>query len=170
MVIVVNVITTAVITHTEEMKKALLLAISSLLLVACQQDVAFNTYYPISAQSWDADSIVVFHPIVEDSIADYQMLITIRHNDRYTYQNMWMFVDVKLDSILLRRDTIEAQMANARGEWYGKGMSEYTLPVIYLENITLPKGEYTVGIQQGMREESLRGVSNIGLKLLKNNP
>ena len=83
---------------------------------------------------------------------------------------MWMFVDVKLDSILLRRDTIEAQMANARGEWYGKGMSEYTLPVIYLENITLPKGEYTVGIQQGMREESLRGVSNVGLKLLKNNP
>ena len=81
-----------------------------------------------------------------------------------------MFVDIKQDSVLLRRDTIEAQIANARGEWYGKGMSEYTLPIIYLENTRLPQGEYSIGIQQGMREESLRGVSKVGLKLVKNNP
>ena len=171
MAIVLIIITTAaIITHVETMKKVLLLAISSLLLVACQRNVSFTSFQSIPSHSWDMDSVVVFHPIVADSIGDYQMLISIRHTDRYAYQNLWMFVDVKQDSVLLRRDTIEAQMANARGEWYGKGLSEHTLPIIYLENITLPKGEYTVGIQQGMREESLRGVSNVGLKLIKNIP
>ena len=125
------------------MKKVLLLAISSLLLVACQQNVVFTEYESLPADGWNMDSVVVFHPTIEDSIGNYQMLISIRHTDRYPYQNMWMFVDVKQDSVLLRRDTIEAQMANARGEWYGKGLSEHTLPIIYLENITLPKGEYT---------------------------
>ena len=152
------------------MKKALLLAISSLLLVACQQNVVFTAYESLPASGWDMDSVMVFHPTVEDSIGNYQMLISIRHTDRYPYQNMWMFVDVKQDSVQLRRDTIEVQLANARGEWYGKGLSEYTLPVIYLENIPLLQGEYTIGIQQGMREESLRGVSNVGLKLVKNIP
>ena len=152
------------------MKKVLLLAISSLLLVACQQNVAFSTFESVPVNGWKAASMVVFYPLVEDSTADYQMQIIIRHTDRYPYQNMWMFVDVMQDSLLLRRDTIEAHLANARGEWYGKGMSEYILPIIYLEHITLPKGEYTVGIQQGMREESLRGITDIGLKLIKNNP
>lgn len=152
------------------MKKALLLAISSLLLVACQQNVVFTAYESLPASGWDMDSVMVFHPTIEDSIGNYQMLISIRHTDRYPYQNMWMFVDVAQDSVLLRRDTIEVQLANARGEWYGKGLSEYTLPILYLENITLPQGKYTIGIQQGMREESLRGVSHVGLKLVKNNP
>lgn len=152
------------------MKRGLLLAIISLIMVACQQDVVFTQFESIPARGWEADSVVVFQPTIEDSVADYQILITIRHTDRYPYQNMWMFVDIKQDSVLLRRDTIEAQIANARGEWYGKGMSEYTLPIIYLENTRLPQGEYSIGIQQGMREESLRGVSKVGLKLVKNNP
>ena len=152
------------------MKKVLLLAISSLLLIACQQNVVFTAYESLPADGWNMDSVVVFHPTIEDSIGNYQMLISIRHTDRYPYQNMWMFVDVKQDSVQLRRDTIEVQLAYARGEWYGKGLSEYTLPVIYLENIPLLQGEYTIGIQQGMREESLRGVSNVGLKLIKNIP
>ena len=58
-------------------------------------------------------------------------------------------------------------MANARGEWYGKGMSEYTLPLLYLERIPLAAGEYTIGIQQGMREESILGITSVGLKFLK---
>jgi gliding motility-associated lipoprotein GldH len=46
-------------------------------------------------------------------------------------------------------------------------MSEYTLPLLYLERIPLSAGEYTIGIQQGMREESLLGITSVGLKFLK---
>lgn len=157
-----------VVTHRIAiMRKALWLLVSSIILVGCQRHVVFTEFANLPTDGWEADSTVLFHPIMEDSMADYQMLITIRHTDKYVYQNMWMFVDVMQDSVLLRRDTIEAQMANARGEWYGKGMSEYTLPLLYLERIPLSAGEYTIGIQQGMREESLLGITSVGLKFLK---
>lgn len=149
------------------MRKALLLVLTSLLLVACRQDIVYTQFEAVPAAQWAADSAMVFHPVVDDSINHYQMQINIRHTDRYAYQNLWLFVDVAQDSLLLRRDTIEAQMANERGEWYGSGMSKLTLPMIYLDDIELTQGEYTVTIQQGMREETLKGITEVGLKVVK---
>lgn len=149
------------------MRKALLLAITSLLLVACQQDVVYTHFDAVPAAQWSADSAMVFHPVVDDSINHYRMHINIRHTDRYAYQNLWLFVDVTQDSLLLRRDTIEAQMANDKGEWYGAGLSKFTLPMIYLDDVELTRGEYTITIHQGMREETLKGITEVGLKVVK---
>ena len=149
------------------MKKVLILAIISWLLASCQQDIAFTEFKSLPARGWEADSPVVFTPVLEDSVATYDMQLTLRHTERYGYQNMWLFVDVKQDTLLVRRDTIEAMLANERGEWNGKGISKYTLPLIYLEDIVLQNGNYDVVVQQGMREEVLGGIAEIGLKIIK---
>ena len=150
------------------MRKVTLLAVISLLLLGCQQGVVFTEFKPLSGYGWEADSVVVFTPMLEDSLATYDMQLTVRHTDRYAYQNLWLFVDVKKDSVLLRRDTIEAMMANDRGEWLGSGLSKYTLPLLYLESVPLQAGEYEVVVQQGMREDVLKGVADLGLKVIKN--
>jgi gliding motility-associated lipoprotein GldH len=79
-----------------------------------------------------------------------------------------MFVDIRQDSVLLRRDTIEAILANERGEWIGHGISKYTMSLPYLEHVQVHEGVYEVVVQQGMREESLRGLTDIGLEIIKN--
>lgn len=157
----------AVITHAKTMRRVTLLAVISLLLVSCQQGVVFTEFKALSGKGWEIDSVIIFAPVLEDSVATYDMQLTVRHTDRYAYQNMWLFVDVKQDSILLRRDTIEAMMANERGEWLGNGVSKYTLPLLYLEHVKLKSGEYEVIVQQGMREEVLQGITDIGLKVIK---
>ena len=150
------------------MRKVTLLAVISLLLVSCQPGVIFSDFQALPGGGWEADSVVVFAPVLEDSMAAYDVQLTVRHTDRYAYQNLWLFVDVQKDSILLRRDTIESYLANERGEWYGSGMSKYTLPLLYMENIALPAGEYKITVQQGMREEQLRGITDVGLKVINN--
>ena len=150
------------------MRKVVLLAVISLLLLSCQQEVVFTEFKALPGCGWEADSMVKFIPVLEDSIAVYNMQLTVRHTDRYAYQNLWLFVDVKHDSVLLRRDTIEAMVANDRGEWLGSGMSKYTLPLLYVENVQLQNGEYEVVVQQGMREEVLQGITDLGLKVIRN--
>ena len=150
--------------------KKVLLAVISLFLLSCQSGVVFTEFQALPPHGWEADSVKVFSPNLADTMGDYQMQIILRHNDRYAYQNVWFFVDVTCDSILLRRDTIEAMMANDHGEWYGQGCSKYTLPIIYLEHVSLPSGHYQVLVQQAMREDTLRGINDIGLKVIKNNP
>ena len=158
----------AVIIRVETMRKVVLLAVISLLLVSCQQGIVFTEFKSLQGLGWAADSVVVFVPVLEDSMAAYDMQLTVRHTDRYAYQNLWLFVDVKQDSLLLRRDTIEAMMANERGEWQGYGVSKYTLPLLYLDNVQLQSGEYEVVVQQGMREDVLQGITDLGLKVIKN--
>ena len=150
------------------MKKVVLLVLTSVLLLGCQQGVVYSEFKPLPPQGWNADTALQFMPNLVDTLGGYQVQIIVRHTNRYAYQNLWLFVDVKKDSILLRRDTIESYLANERGEWYGNGMSKYTLPLLYLENIALPAGEYGISVQQGMREEQLRGITDVGLKVIKN--
>ena len=136
-------------------------------MAGCQQGVVFTEFKNIDLPGWSEDSVLVFEGMMEDSVGDYEIQINIRHTDRYPYQNLWLFVEVAQDSIELRRDTIEAMMANARGEWYGAGFSRYTLPLQYFEQISLKQGPYQVSIQQGMREEELRGINEVGLKVVR---
>lgn len=150
------------------MKKVVLLALISVLWLGCQRGVVYSGFQQLPAQGWEADSALQFVPTLTDTLGSYQMQIIVRHTDRYAYQNLWLFVDVQKDSILLRRDTIESYLANERGEWYGSGMSKMTLPLLYMENIALPAGEYQITVQQGMREEQLRGITDVGLKVINN--
>lgn len=150
--------------------KKVLLATISMLLLSCQSGVIFTEFQSLPLCGWEADSVRVFSPNLTDSIGDYQMQIMLRHTDRYAYQNLWLFVDIKCDSICLRRDTIEVMMANDHGEWYGQGTSKYTLPIIYLEQIPLQGGDYQIVVQQAMREDTLRGINDVGLKVIRNNP
>ena len=155
------------IIHTAIMKKVLLLALISVLLMGCQQGVVYDEFNSLPASGWDADSALLFEPIIADTMGGYEVQIIVRHTERYPYQNLWLFVDVKQDSLLLHRDTIESFLANERGEWYGAGMQLHELPLLYLENIALTAGQYTIAIQQGMREDQLRGITDVGLKVIK---
>ncbi len=149
------------------MKKILLLAIISTLLISCQQGLIYTHFEHIDPQGWHADSVLSFHPEIEDSVGEYQVQILIRHTDRYAYQNLWLFVDIMSDSLQLRRDTIEAELADPRGRWYGGGTSTISLPLLYIEQISLEKGAYTIHVQQGMREEHLRAITEVGVKVAR---
>ena len=67
-----------------------------------------------------------------------------------------------------RADTISADLADVYGKWYGKGMSLYNLSIPYETSVLFPDtGIYVYSIRQGMRENPLKGITDIGLKVSK---
>ena len=153
----------------EAMKRNILILIVSLLLVSCQGDIVYTAFNTLPNAGWEADSSLCYQPTITDSVSDYQMLITIRHTDAYPYQNLWLFVDIKKDSVLLRRDTIECYMANERGEWLGGGLSIHELPLLYSDSYQFANsGEHHISITQGMREDTLIGIKEVGVKIIRN--
>ena len=151
-----------------EIMKKILLAVISVLLMGCQQGVVYTEFASLPSAGWEADSVVCFTPVLTDTVGSYDMSIVMRHTDRYAYQNLWLFVDVKADSVVIRRDTINGMLADEQGNWYGKGMYIFELPLLYLQDVELPAGAYEVTLQQAMREDTLCGLTDIGLKVIKN--
>lgn len=151
------------------MKRNILILIVSLLLVGCQGDIVYTTFKSLPLVGWEADSSLCYNPVITDSVADYQMLITIRHTDAYPYQNLWLFVDIEKDSIQITRDTIECYMANERGEWLGGGLTVRELPLLYSADYQFASsGEYHISITQGMRNDTLIGIKEVGVKIIRN--
>lgn len=130
----------------------------ALLLAGCNGNTVYSSSKSLPEDGWNKDSVLSYHyEIMEDG--QYDILLYVRHTENYPYQNMWLFVD---------NDTIEFYLADQRGRWLGNGVGRLKeMPVLYGQNKTLQKGEYTLHIQQGMREDMLQGVSNIGVRIEK---
>ena len=136
-----------------------------LFLTACSNSIQSSRFSPISSEEWHMDSLAQFVYSIEDTASDYQMLIYIRHTEQYPYQNMWLFVD---DAG--RQDTIEFYLADDRGQWLGNKHNGFIeMPVLLEETKHFSDtGAYTMRISHGMRDSLLRGVTDIGLEILRN--
>lgn len=69
----------------------------------------------------------------------------------------------------MSRDTIECTLADKSGKWLGKGSGRYRdNRILIRDDIRFPrKGEYTLRLNQAMREEVLEGISEAGVRLEK---
>jgi gliding motility-associated lipoprotein GldH len=130
---------------------------------SCRNDIVYSRFSPISSEKWQMDSVVRFDYTIEDAQAAYQLVIHVRHTERYPYQNMWLFVN---DGH--RADTIEFYLADDRGQWLGdKHHGFIEMPVLFEENYHFPDtGSYHLEIAHGMRDSVLRGVSDIGFEII----
>ena len=142
------------------------------LLSACSTGIVYSHFIPVSSgektaltDAWHMDSVAHFDYTITDAAADYRMLVYIRHTERYPYQNMWLFTG---DSLC--RDTIEFYLANDRGQWLGDRHHGFIeMPVLLEEHISFPDtGTYSIDIAHGMRDSLLRGVTDVGLEIIKN--
>ena len=104
---------------------------------------------------------------VMDKEAGYDILLYIRHTERYPYQNMWLFVR---GNPLHYSDTIEFYLADDRGRWLGdKHHGFIEMPVLLESDYHFPDtGKYYFAVQHGMRDSLLRGVTDVGIEIKRN--
>lgn len=108
------------------------------------------------------DSVLRFEVPVTDTVNAYDVLLHIRHTDAYPYQNMWLFAN---DGG--KTDTIEFYLADDRGRWLGNGQAIKDMPVLYRENVVLKDSLYILTLEEGMRDIVLRGISEIGVEIVR---
>ena len=137
-----------------------------LLFSSCRSDIIYSQFVSIPSEEWSADELSHFDFTITDKDAGYRMLIYVRHTERYPYQNMWLFVRDSQQ----HQDTIEFYLADDRGQWLGnKHHGFIEMPVLFEENYHFPDtGRYYIAIQQAMRDSLLRGVTDVGLEIVKN--
>jgi gliding motility-associated lipoprotein GldH len=143
--------------------------ISFLLLSSCNSNIVFTESYPIEATTWKLMDIIHFRIPVTDTVNRNNVLFTIRTGSSYPYRNIYLFVTAVSPDGKSITDTLQYNLADEKGKWYGKGFGdihELTLP--YKSNVYFPvKGNYQFKIQHGMRIEDLKGVYDLGLRIVK---
>lgn len=139
------------------------------LLISCDPNRVYDQNVRIINQSWNKDSLIKFQFHIEDTISLHKFYLNIRHNTDYPYSNIYFFMNGIFPNGNKTRDTIECLLADPRGNWLGKGAGKIRDNRILLrEHLRFPvRGDYTFEIEQAMRQISLKGVEDIGIRIEK---
>ncbi len=146
----------------------LLLLLISFAVSCTNQDELFYQFKSTESSNWNKDKLFDFAVEVSDTSGIYDVFVEIRNTDQYKFRNLWLFVSNKTPEGNSKKDTINCELADMYGKWYGKGSNHYTLVLPLDQNIRFRiPGTYIYSVRQGMREENLKGITDVGLRIAK---
>lgn len=155
------------------MNRVLVLLLWLSAFVSCSnEEVVFQKAVEFPAEGWDKDNAALFQYEASDTVGRYDIVVDLRNDGSYAYQNFWLFVRSFSPDSALYSDTLECVLADNQGRWIGEGSGSMRhLPVMFLSDVKFPKaGLYSFELTQGMREDVLRGIHDIGLRIVKSRP
>ena len=138
-------------------------------ITGCDENRVFEEYKSIPESTWNKDSLVRFDVHIDNTSQNNNLYIDVRNELTYSYSNLWLFVEIVQPNGKAVKDTVEITLALPSGEWLGKGFGGLkTYQALFRRNVYFPEaGDYKINIQQGMREENLKGISDIGFRVEK---
>jgi len=149
--------------------KYILLFLTSLCLASCVRNAVFTDSAAMKGKIWSLDNIQVFKIPVRDTLNSNNIFFIIRTGSSYPYRNIYLFVTTTAPGGKSITDTLQYDLADEKGNWYGKGFGDiHELKLPYKSNVFFPvSGTYLINIQHGMRTENLKGVYDVGLRVEK---
>ncbi len=148
--------------------KNLLLIITVLVIFSsCDPQRVYEKNIHVNSNGWQAVEKVLFEVPISDSILLHNFYINLRHNEDYQFSNLYLFIDTHFPGGSKSRDTIELILADNSGKWNGEGLGKIKeYQVLIRQAVIFPvTGIYNISITQGMREENLEGVEDIGIRI-----
>lgn len=148
-------------------KSILILIVIALTQISCSDSYVYNGYVSIPHEKWHADSVASFRVPIADTLTHYNLYVNLRNTTDYPFQNLYLFIDITAPNGAFVRDTMECMLADDHGKWLGKGKGAIRdNRFLYRQNVRFgATGEYLVTIQQGMRVDELKGVSEVGFRM-----
>ncbi len=142
-------------------KEFFFLIVFSILIVSCA-DSYYNETKNLE-NGWKKNQLQKFEFNTKESDAYFDVNLIVRNNNNYAYRNLWLFAT--LDG---KKDTLQYLLADKEGNWLGNGALK-TKEIyfnLYQDRI-LKKGNHTLILQHAMRVDTLKGLVDITVEIVK---
>ena len=152
-------------------RNSLLLLLVSILFLSCDKKRVFDDYKSVGS-AWHKDSIVTFNLPELDSTKRYNLFVTLRDNNNYPFNNLFLIVALEMPNGFTKVDTLEYKMANPGGSLMGDGFSDIKESKLFYKEKVRFRGTYKVNIKQAVRENgkvpgvtALEGITEVGFRI-----
>jgi len=135
---------------------------------ACNNHAIYDKSITIKNREWFYDQKPQFEVQVNDSTLKYNIYINLRHTNEYDYSNLYLLIHEKGSKLQDTTYRKEIKLAELDGKWIGKSAASlYEVEYLAKENYTFPDtGKYTFTLEQNMRENPLKNIVDIGIKVI----
>ena len=141
----------------------------SVLFIACGPINTFEKNVTIPGHEWESSFRPEITFDITDTVSLYNVYIVIRHTNAYGYNNIWIRGMVQEPGDTARRQQYDLKLANDETGWIGKGMDDIFEHRIMIQERTRfrKSGQYRFRLEHIMREDPLKYVMNVGLRIEK---
>ena len=145
------------------------------MLLSCNTIDLYERSVSIPNHEWKNSYRPSFTFSISDTSSSYRLYLVLRHNEKYNYNNIFINLYAKQPGMdTVQKARYDLLLATNDEGWLGSGMDD-----IYEHRIALtPTGEtfkfrkpgdYTFSVEQIMREDPLKHVFNVGIRVEKEN-
>ena len=140
-----------------------------LFATACDKSVFHNESVHLKNDEWKAADTLFYSFDSKDTLAFYNFYVEIRNTTAYDMQNLYLFITAYYPGNTFSRDTAECILAAPDGQWYGKGMGKHKdNRFLFRKGVRFRKpGNYVIAVNQAMRKDNLKGISDVGILIKK---
>jgi gliding motility-associated lipoprotein GldH len=145
-----------------------------LFLASCGAESAYyQKQHAIPGAKWNYKFQPAFKVDIQDAKVKHRFYLLLRHDESYANSNFWFRMKVKApgEKTFVDGPRIEVDLADAKGEWLGRGMGGIWEHKIAIPDSKAPKldkqGTYEIKLEQIMRDTLLPSVLNTGLIIEK---
>ena len=134
-------------------------------IAGCTTNNVIDTNVELSQRNWSyVDKVKAIVEIKEPAKA-YALKFKLRHTADYRYSNIFILMYLSGPGLTKVTRRYEYRLAESDGQWLGKGSGNlYTYVLPLLSNYHFPQaGKYTIEIEQNMRDNPLKEVSDAGV-------
>ncbi|WP_345237774.1 gliding motility lipoprotein GldH [Hymenobacter saemangeumensis] len=155
------------------MKKLVLclLAAAPLLLTACDPNRVFEKNTDFENYSWDVQQKPAFTFAIDDTTARYDVYFNVRNASAYGFYNLYVKHTLTGPKGPVGRPLLHHMilMDPKTGEPLGSGTGDiYDHQIRALRQLRFPQaGNYTLTLEQYMRQDQLPGLMAIGVRVQK---
>lgn len=144
-----------------------------LIVSSCTHIELFEKSVTIPNHRWNNTYKPSFSFSIKDTTSSYDLFIILRHNDKYNYNNIYLNLITKQPGVdSTQKAKYDLTLATDEEGWRGAGMDD-----IYEHRIRLTPsnqqfrfrkpGDYIFTLEQIMRENPLKNILNVGLRIEK---
>lgn len=152
------------------LKKFILISLLSFYFTSCIHINLFEKQASIPSQEWYYTNVPEFTFHIDDTTSLYNIYIVLRHTDLYNYSNIWLRVGSSSPADSMHYQNINLVLGNDTKGWLGTGTDDI---FEVRKNIAAgpvsfkTAGDYTFSIAQIMRENPLKYILNVGIRVEK---
>lgn len=140
-------------------------------IVSCSDNRLYEQNKFIENHILDSRENIGFEFAVQDTNSLYDVYTNIRITADYPYSNIFLLMTATNPEGKVVKELIEYTLADVAGKWLGRGLGDiydYRLLHERLKGMTFDKaGIYQFNYKQVMRVDQLKGVSAIGIRVVK---
>jgi len=135
---------------------------------SCTDNALLDQHVAIKDHVWYYDNQPRITAHITDTATRYHIYLNLRHTPDYKYANIFVLLHQRYPNGRDTTERFELQLAEPDGRWLGRGGgSVYAHQQLIKESVRFPDtGNHVFSIEQNMRENPLREITDVGIRIV----